>query len=88
MFQIDLCCVGCGGVFTTPTGNIYSPNYPNNYPHSTNCEWNITVAQFQTVQITFKEFDLENSTSCVYDYIMVCLSVLLASILRLFYQTY
>ena len=65
---------GCGGLFTTPSGNIFSPNYPETYPHNTNCEWNITVAEYQTVQITFKEFDLEDSANCTYDYIMVSLS--------------
>lgn len=63
--------LGCGGVFTTPTGNIQSPGYSDRYPHNTNCEWNITVAEFQTVQLTFKDFDLEAHDSCIYDYVAV-----------------
>ena len=63
--------LGCGGVFTTPTGNIQSPGYSNAYPHNANCEWNITVAEFQTVQISFKDFDLEAHDACIYDYVAV-----------------
>ena len=66
-----MCIKGCGGVFTTPNGAIQSPNHPQNYPHNTNCEWNITVAEFQTVKLTFKEFDLEDHSSCIYDYVAV-----------------
>lgn len=69
--------VGCGGVFTTPTGNIQSPGYADRYPHNANCEWNITVAAFQTVQITFKDFDLEAHDSCIYDYVAVSEAMLI-----------
>jgi len=62
---------GCGGVYTTPTGLIHSPNHPDFYPHNINCEWNITVAEFQTVKITFKDFDIEVHDTCLYDYVVV-----------------
>ncbi|XP_067930809.1 cubilin-like [Watersipora subatra] len=62
---------GCGGVFTSPSGAFQSPNHPNEYPHNTNCEWNITVAEFQTVKISFQEFDIEAHGACIYDYVAI-----------------
>lgn len=62
--------LGCGGNFSTPTGTLLSKNYPDNYPHNTECEWLITVQEGQTVVITFEDFDVEGG-SCIYDYVAV-----------------
>ena len=35
----------CGGVFTELSGDIFSPNYPNNYPTNILCRYNITVPE-------------------------------------------
>ncbi|XP_071787824.1 cubilin-like isoform X2 [Asterias amurensis] len=59
---------GCGGNYSTPTGDFHSPNYPNVYPHNTDCTWLITVADEHRVQLKFLDFDLEGA-SCVYDYV-------------------
>ncbi|XP_071156308.1 cubilin-like isoform X2 [Mytilus edulis] len=59
---------GCGGNFSTPTGTLLSKNYPDNYPHNTECEWLITVQEGQTVVLTFEDFDVEGG-SCRYDYV-------------------
>ena len=34
---------GCGGTYTASSGEIKSPNYPNNYPNDKNCEYRITL---------------------------------------------
>ncbi|KAL3836256.1 hypothetical protein ACJMK2_021695 [Sinanodonta woodiana] len=62
---------GCGGNFTTPTGTIVSRNYPNNYPHNTDCEWLITVPEKRNVYLTFEDFDVEGSSDCRFDYVAV-----------------
>ncbi|XP_072020163.1 LOW QUALITY PROTEIN: cubilin-like [Amphiura filiformis] len=63
---------GCGGNFSTPTGNIHSHNYPNNYDHNTDCTWLITVDSTKSINITFLAFNLEASgSSCYYDYVKV-----------------
>ncbi|XP_059179030.1 cubilin-like isoform X2 [Physella acuta] len=62
---------GCYGDLNSPTGTITSPDYPESYAHNTDCIWTITVAQGNSIIITFAEIDLENSYSCRYDYLMI-----------------
>lgn len=64
--------IGCGGKFTTISGVIHSTNYPQNYPHIQNCEWLIEVDSNHLVNLTFLDFDLENSRNCSDDYVKVC----------------
>lgn len=61
----------CGGKFTADSGVIYSTNYPQNYPHMQNCEWLLQVNQNYLVNLTFSDFDLENSANCTDDYVKV-----------------
>ncbi|MGH0150723.1 UNVERIFIED_CONTAM: hypothetical protein FKN15_032572 [Acipenser sinensis] len=68
---------GCGGVFTAPSGEIHSPNYPNPYSVNVDCSWIINVDQGHRVLLTFNDFDIENHDSCGYDYLAVtCGSVI------------
>lgn len=61
----------CGGELTTPTGVISSPNYPNHYPHSRQCEWKITATSGKKITVTFDDFNIERQTSCLFDYLEV-----------------
>ncbi|KAG7199007.1 hypothetical protein KM043_013159 [Ampulex compressa] len=63
--------IGCGGKFTTSSGIIYSTNYPQNYPHRQNCEWLIEVDKNHVVNMTFLDFDIENSRNCTDDYVKI-----------------
>lgn len=67
----SVCIPGCGGNFSTPTGNIHSLNYPDTYPHNSDCSWLITVQENARVELTFNSFNLESATNCVYDYVKV-----------------
>lgn len=69
MICIDIS--GCGGNFSTPTGTLMSKNFPENYPHNTDCEWLISVEASKRVVLTFQDFDVESSTNCTYDYVAV-----------------
>ncbi|KAK3106526.1 hypothetical protein FSP39_021900 [Pinctada imbricata] len=60
---------GCGGNYSTPTGTLLSKNYPNDYPHNTDCTWLITVAEERSVVLTFEDFDVEGALNCRYDYV-------------------
>ncbi|XP_052804288.1 hemicentin-1-like isoform X2 [Mya arenaria] len=62
---------GCGGNFTIPRGTIVSKNYPNKYPHNTDCEWLITVKVRQNIGLEFTDFDVGGSSDCRYDYVAV-----------------
>ncbi len=72
---MNKCCVyfvsGCGGNFSTPTGDIHSPSWPNAYPHHTDCNWLITVDPLKSVNITFLQFELEGGSTCPFDYVKV-----------------
>ena len=36
---------GCGGVYTELSGELLSPNYPQNYPNNARCEYHIVVPE-------------------------------------------
>ncbi|KAM6953504.1 cubilin [Aplochiton taeniatus] len=63
----------CGGTLNAPTGTISSPNYPNLYPHSRLCRWEITVGRGRRVTLTINDLRLEGSSSgpCNFDYVDV-----------------
>lgn len=48
-----------------------SKNFPENYPHNTDCEWLISVEESKRVVLTFQDFDVESSSNCTYDYVAV-----------------
>ncbi len=67
---------GCGGqVILTdavPSGEIMSPNYPNNYPVSIECIWVVTAPSSEAIQMDFASpFYIEPHASCDFDYLQV-----------------
>ena len=71
MFVIS---VACGGIFTTPTGLIRSPYFPDAYPSNRQCEYFINQPTGSRVTLTFNTFDIEGGPSegnCAYDYLEV-----------------
>ncbi|EZA59389.1 Cubilin [Ooceraea biroi] len=63
--------IQCGGRFTANSGVIHSANYPQNYPHIQDCEWLLEVDSNHLVNLTFLDFDIENSRNCTDDYVKV-----------------
>ena len=55
------------------TGSLTSPNYPD--PYDNRLQYNVTVLLEQTgpqtVHLTFDDFDLEDSSGCLSDYVMI-----------------
>lgn len=70
-FRLEWQIVGCGGIFTHPTGTFQSPNYPNHYPPSTTCDWIIKVPYGNSIAVSFDKLDIEPTVSCSYDMIQV-----------------
>ncbi|XP_069065870.1 high choriolytic enzyme 1-like [Pleurodeles waltl] len=56
----------CGGTLTAKSGEITTPYYPEQYPRSTQCTWIIRATKL--VNITFVDFELENGTNCMFDF--------------------
>uniref|UniRef100_A0A3P8P3F5 Cubilin n=1 Tax=Astatotilapia calliptera TaxID=8154 RepID=A0A3P8P3F5_ASTCA len=64
--------IECGGELNAPSGTISSPNYPNLYPHSRVCRWELVVSPGRKVTLTISDLRLEGSdTYCVFDYVDV-----------------
>uniref|UniRef100_A0A8C4D9G2 Cubilin n=1 Tax=Dicentrarchus labrax TaxID=13489 RepID=A0A8C4D9G2_DICLA len=62
----------CGGELNAASGTISSPNYPNLYPHSRVCRWELVVSPGRRVTLTLNDLRLEDSgTSCAFDYVDV-----------------
>ncbi|XP_022059555.2 bone morphogenetic protein 1-like isoform X1 [Acanthochromis polyacanthus] len=61
----------CGGDVERESGQIQSPNYPDDYQSNKVCVWKITVAEGFDVGLSFQSFEIERHDSCAYDYVEV-----------------
>ncbi|KAG7223974.1 hypothetical protein INR49_015231, partial [Caranx melampygus] len=61
----------CGGEVERDSGQIQSPNYPDDYQSNKECVWRITVAEGYDVGLSFQSFEIERHDSCAYDYVEV-----------------
>ncbi|CAG9559561.1 unnamed protein product [Danaus chrysippus] len=70
------CENACGGVLYAPNGTITSPSFPDLYPASKNCLWEIVAPPQHRITLNFTHFDLEGSNNmyhqeCEYDSVTV-----------------
>ncbi|KAI8521816.1 Tolloid-like protein 2 [Branchiostoma belcheri] len=65
----------CGGTLlaTEQVTDLFShAQYgDNNYGQQEECDWTITARQGQTVRLAFKSFEIEDETTCGYDYVEI-----------------
>ena len=68
----------CGGNFTAPSGFIYSPSYPDNYPGNADCIYTIsqptgTIIRLNTISMNtqLKECTQAWCDPCEYDYLEI-----------------
>ena len=57
--------------FSTLSGTIKSPNYPDKYPYSVKCEWIIDLGPGYDITLTFLKFNLEKKDDCSWDWLTV-----------------
>lgn len=66
-----LCSDACGGLIDSANGTITSPSFPEVYPLSKDCVWEIVAPPTHKVILNFTHFDLEGSNffqaECDYD---------------------
>lgn len=55
----------CGGNYTSPTGVIYSPDFPDKYAASRVCYWTIQVPGSYAILFNFTFFDISDQTDMV-----------------------
>lgn len=63
--------VDCGGTYTTDNGTVSSPCYPDPYPNLSDCITAIWAPEGYQVVLNFTTFDVEYSSSCLYDYLLI-----------------
>lgn len=65
------CVPTCGGTRNDSTGQISSPSFPDLYPISTKCVWEITAPANHRITLNFTHFDLEGikAQECDYDFV-------------------
>lgn len=56
----------CGSFMHGPSGEIRSPNFPNNYDNNLYCTWQINVPTGKQIKISFGEFKTESLKDFVY----------------------
>ncbi|KAL5282994.1 BMP1.2 family protein [Megaselia abdita] len=61
----------CKYEITAPYGNIYSPNYPGNYPPHLDCVWHFTVIPGHRIKLIFNLFEVESHQECTYDHVTI-----------------
>ncbi|KAM9317096.1 CUB and sushi domain-containing protein 1 [Gastrophryne carolinensis] len=61
------CVFSCFFNFTTPSGIILSPNYPEEYGNNMNCVWLIISEPGSRIHLIFNDFDVEPQ----FDYVAV-----------------
>lgn len=61
----------CGGVLNEQNGEITSPGYPSSYPLNKQCTWVISAPDGESIELLFREFELEKHSNCRYDYLEI-----------------
>lgn len=62
---------GCGGIIKKPNITISPPSNGDGYLHRSTCKWIIVAPVGYMVQLSFVNFELENTHSCQYDSVTI-----------------
>ena len=57
--HVFCCLLECGRYYTSPTGNVTSPGYPNNYPNNAECYYEIKAPVGHRIVLDLEFHDLE-----------------------------
>ena len=61
----------CGGNYSGPSGSFASPNYPGRYPNEETCFYEIEVPAGQLISLTWTYMDVEFTSTCNFDFVIV-----------------
>nr|XP_054763266.1 blastula protease 10-like [Lytechinus pictus] len=61
----------CGGYFSALTGTLASPNYPADYSNNAVCYYTMVAPAGRRIELTIHHLDVEPSTECEGDYVIV-----------------
>lgn len=61
----------CGGNLSSFAGKFASPFWPNTYPSNVECIWIIKASPGNSITITIRELDIEESDNCNNNYLEI-----------------
>ena len=61
------CSTTCGGSYTSLSGAIKSPSYPNPYPDNADCIYTISLPIGTIIGLSTETFDIEHGSDCSAD---------------------
>ncbi|XP_014679602.1 PREDICTED: exoskeleton protein RP43-like [Priapulus caudatus] len=65
-------CEGFTHIYDNPSGgNMTSPMFPKNYPNNADCKWLFVAPAGKVVHVEFLSFNVELSSDCNYDALVV-----------------
>ena len=67
MIIINSILIGCNTRLTSSSGTFNSPNYPSDYPDSSDCLYDIEVIAGWRIELQIQDFSLEGASSCGFD---------------------
>lgn len=62
---------GCFFELNAPSGEISSPDYPQEYPKNLNCTWHFVTTPGHRLMLTFSSFQVEEHSQCKYDAVSI-----------------
>ena len=71
IFFVITSLLGCGGIMTATKGSIQSSSKDGFYNSNTNCTWKIQLTPGVVIKLNFSRFDLEQSSNCTKDYVLI-----------------
>eukprot|EP00795_Rhopilema_esculentum_P016192 gene16190-7562_t len=71
IFSLFAAFAVCGGNYAgAQSGNLSTPNYPLNYPDSSNCVWIIHCPYYHYVTVSLPKVSIEFDKTCAFDYLV------------------
>lgn len=73
-FTGDTCDVaprGCGGVLNSIEGRLAYPATSGTYQHNSRCAWLIATNVTKVLNVTFEQFNVEDSIECRFDWLQI-----------------
>ena len=71
IFSLFTAFAVCGGNYAgAQSGNLSTPNYPLNYPDSSNCVWIIHCPYYHYVTVSLPKVSIEFDKTCAFDYLV------------------
>lgn len=69
--HFDSTTEGCGGILSSSSGSLTSPNYPSGPSQLSECFYKIITSAGSRVNLYFMDFDIPGDYECIYSYVKI-----------------